>query len=157
MTMSDSFAATAAQILPVLGLAGVIELQVIFRSFWKSLRNVKSRRDIEHVVPDMVAAALAYAIWVWLAIRIVESLLTSLRFLGGEPVQEGAAQAIYGTIKVGIIFLIALPAVAIPVMSILLAGYSAVLLTRRSPANSLDDHPIAFSGEPHVRSNSISL
>jgi hypothetical protein len=132
--MTDGFAATSAQTLPVLALAAVIELAALRRRAPQTYppRDVTpGDPDSPHVVWG--AYIVAMALWISVMIWIVDAEIVCLNFLRGIPVSPGSDGTVQGAMIAALILLVIFPPMSI-------AADIALNIQRRFRRKSSGDH-----------------
>lgn len=131
--MTDPFASTAAQILPVLGFAGVIEFRAILN------QPPQLSKDPDPPVVAITAHVTALVIWAAIMVIIVRAEALCLDHLRGMPVPSDADDTVQTAVIASLILLVVLPAVGVP------ANWALRLLRiirQHSPRNRQDTHDV---------------
>ncbi len=106
--LTPDYAATAAQIIPVLAFAALVEL--------RALSNMAVASAVRVVDPmDRVAWGLTLALYAAFMFFAVEAEARCLAALGGQQVQAGSAAMVERTITGGLVLLLVLPVVGVAV------------------------------------------
>src|SRR6266545_4804812 len=106
--MTDLFASTAAQILPVLGFAGVIE----FRAILNHPLRLSKDPDPPHVA--VTSHVIALVIWAAIIAAIVRAEALCLDHLRGMPVPSDADNTVQTAVIASLILLVVMPVVGVP-------------------------------------------
>src|SRR4051794_36433125 len=100
MAMTETFAATAAQTIPVFALAGIIELRGMKRPYQGETRN-----DV-----GFIAYAVACVLWFVIILLDFDAELTCLKYLRGLPVARSADASVQRAMLISLAAVAVVPA-----------------------------------------------
>jgi hypothetical protein len=109
MAMSETFAATAAQTIPVFALAAVIELR-----FYEKLRPKKPSEWSQKAVEREIDKGLAYVAWSGVMLYLAYAEMLSIQRLNNEPIPTNASALVKGAFGAGLFLLVVLPVLSWP-------------------------------------------
>lgn len=130
--MSADFAATSAQIVPVLALALIAVLVSVQRLVAKAISKIKKKGSLSTEAPAIVAGVILFLILTWLMFHLIDAESLCLKALRGVPVAKDAAKTISSTLTTTMVWLFVIPILGI-VVTWALEGQSSIshILTRK--------------------------
>jgi hypothetical protein len=136
--MSDTFAATAAQTIPVFALALVLELRAATRKFPFTRPWTKAAFK-EQGPMDLLTLALIYFIWGGVMIWLLRAEYLCLRQLQEMPVPETAANTVHDSIMAALVMLIIIPIVGSLLVDVV--AFLSPILRKNDDENADTDRP----------------
>jgi hypothetical protein len=110
--MSEDFAITCAEILPVLALALLATLEAVRRTVNKAITRLSKKREYEQV-PTIAIGVLWFIVWAWLMFRIVDAEKLCISRVQGAHVTANAAESVSATLHAGMVLLFVIPVLGV--------------------------------------------